>query len=133
MNGKLFSLEDANALLPLVRSIAKDAVARYRASKTAIAALHRLRAQSDGSDLTHQERLIGTHLEELRRLVDELDQLGCRLRDYEHGVVDFPAACLDESGFVVYCWMLGEDQVAHWHGEHEGYADRQLIAVGASS
>ena len=132
MNGQLFSLDEANRRLPLVRSITRDAVVRYCAAKEAIASLHRRRAQP-GADLARQERRIGTHLEELRRLVDELEQLGCRLRDYERGVVDFPAACLDDGGFVVYCWALGEDQVAHWHGEHESYGERRLVGAAAST
>ncbi|MHC4134506.1 MAG: DUF2203 family protein [Planctomycetota bacterium] len=136
MQARLFTLDEANRLLPLVRAIARDAVASYRAAKKAIHALQRSKAQpaAPTAEALRLEHRIETHLEELRRLVAEIDDLGCRLRDYERGAVDFPAAVLDAQGlFVVYCWALGERRVAHWHSEDEGYESRRLVGVAASA
>ncbi|MHC4547926.1 MAG: DUF2203 family protein [Planctomycetota bacterium] len=135
MHGKLFTLEEANRRLPLVRAIAGDAAWRYRVAKEAIRGLQRSRARprADREELARQERAIGRHLEELRMLVEELEALGCRLRDYERGAVDFPAARLDARGFVVYCWAPGEARVTHWHCAHEGHDERRLVGAAASA
>ncbi|MHC4818998.1 MAG: DUF2203 domain-containing protein [Planctomycetota bacterium] len=136
MHARLFTLDEANRLVPLVRSIARDAVASYRATRDAIRALQRLNARpaAPPADMERQERRIERHLEELRRLVAELDDLGCRLRDYERGAVDFPAAALDAQAlFVVYCWALGDRRVTHWHSEDEGHESRRLLGVEASA
>jgi hypothetical protein len=136
MPARLFTLDEANRLLPLVRAIVRDAVAAYRGTKEAIQALQRLKTPpvAPSAERERQERRIERHLEELRRLVAELEELGCRLRDYETGAVDFPAAALDAQGlFVVYCWAVGDDRVAHWHGEDEGYESRRLVGVEASA
>ena len=77
--------------------------------------------------------MIERHLCELKRLIDELEDLGCRLRDYEKGVVDFPAASMDADQFVFYCWILGEPEVSHWHTEEEGYDRRRLVGAEAST
>jgi hypothetical protein len=136
MQARFFTLDEANHLLPLVRVIARDAVASYRATKKAIQALQWLKEQPapEDAEVHRLEARVETHLEELRRLLAELDDLGCRLRDYERGAVDFPAALLDGRGlFVVWCWALGEDQVAHWHSEDEGYESRRLVGVEATA
>jgi len=136
MQARLFTLDEANRLLPLVRAIARDAATTYRATKEAIHALQRLKAPpaAPTAEVLPLEHRIEVHLEELRRLVAEIDDLGCRLRDYERGAVDFPAAVLDAQGlFVVYCWALGERRVAHWHSEDEGHESRRLVGVEASA
>lgn len=135
MNGKIFSLDDANRLLPLVRAVTRDAMRHYAAAKQAIDRLEALKRRRDaGSEdaargLALQDDAIARHLRELRRLIDEVEALGCHLRDYERGIVDFPAACLDEGGFVYYCWSIGEDRVTHWHSDAEGFEARRLVGA----
>lgn len=136
MQAQLFTLDEANRLLPLVRAIARDAAANYRATKQAIHALQQVKQQpaAPAAEVMRLEHRIESHLEELRRLVAELEDLGCRLRDYERGAVDFPAAVLDAQGqFVVYCWALGDGRVAHWHSEDEGHESRRLVGVESTA
>jgi hypothetical protein len=136
-NERIFTLEEANRVLPLVRSITRDAVRLYRMVKNEIRALGRRKAdRRAGSEVNLDEirRLdasIAAHLEELRRLIGELESLGCRLRDYERGVVDFPAATMDGDKFLFYCWMRGEAEVAHWHFEEEGFENRRALDTKA--
>jgi hypothetical protein len=125
MTGRLFTLDDANRALPLVRVIARDAVRRYRDAKAAISTLEKLKSDRRQGhpvpipELARLDRNIEAHLVELRRLIEELEALGCRLRDYDKGVVDFPAACLQGDSFVFWCWALGEERVEHCHTEDE--------------
>jgi hypothetical protein len=136
---KLFTLDEANRVLPLVRSITRDAVSRYRAVKSEINVLSSLNAQRAAGNevpdeaVDRQDQVIARKLYELQRLIDELEALGCRLRDYQKGVVDFPAALMHEDQFAFYCWILGDRHVAHWHSEEEGYDRRRLVSETAST
>lgn len=134
---RLFSITDANRMLPLVRSIVRDAVDRYAQVKRAIHLLARLQSAHQAGDpslagrIRRQDRRVEALLEDLQASVDELEDLGLRLRDYERGVVDFPAASLDRGQFIFYCWALGEDRVNHWHREAEGFRDRHRCPAAA--
>lgn len=136
MQSRLFTLAEANRILPLVRSITGEAVACYRQAKESIAALEVLKAAPGspraGEELDRRDAEVAHHLRQLQRLVGELEALGCRLRDYERGSVDFPAALVAEQGFVVWCWALGEPEVAHWHAEDEGYDARRALSADAA-
>ena len=56
---------------------------------------------------------------------DELEQIGCELKVYAIGLVDFPAY---RKGREVYlCWKLGEPAVAYWHELDSGYAGRRRV------
>ena len=133
MKGRLFSLSEANDVLPLVRSITRDAVQSYRAAKLAIRSWEWQRSQATGDVpaalMASHDRLISRHLEDLRRLTNELEGLGCYLRDFERGVVDFPAAAMGPDDFMFYCWVLGEDSILYWRGEEEAYADRHVVEL----
>ena len=133
MKGRLFTLSEANRVLPLVRSIVRDAVRRYSTAKSEIRTWEWLRGQQPSAEieahLARRDQRIARHLEDLRRLTEELESLGCHLRDFELGVVDFPASCLSNGPFVFYCWALGEDRVRHWRDEEEEFEERHLVAV----
>ena len=132
MNGRVFTLAEANRALPLVRVITRDAVQRYAAAKQEIRAWEELRGDvgRDGAALAEHDRKIAHELEHLRRLTEELEALGCRLRDFEKGAVDVPAACLGPGHFVYYSWAIGDKSVSHWRGEEEPFEHRHLVVVG---
>ncbi len=132
MAHRLFSLAEANRALPLVRAVTTDAVAAYRSAKEAIGALEVLRARqragwAQEGEVGEHERRIARRLARLKAFLVELTSLGVRLRDYERGVVDFPADLADGRGPVVFCWELGEDEVGHWHVAGEGDEERRLL------
>jgi hypothetical protein len=137
MSDRLFTLEEANGVLPLVRAIVRDAVRRYGCAKEEIRKLGAMRANvKEGhpvtlSELQGQDSRIELQLNELRRLLDELEALGCRLRDYERGVVDFPAAGMDGEHFYYWCWIVGDPTVCHWHREEESFDQRHPVGAPA--
>jgi hypothetical protein len=47
------------------------------------------------------------------------------LRDFETGLVDFPAVISGEE--VYLCWRLGEPDVAYWHRPDEGFGGRHPL------
>jgi hypothetical protein len=66
-------------------------------------------------------------MDHLSELVDELRVVGVELKDFEKGLVDFPA--VHEGREVFLCWHWGEDKVQTWHEIDAGYAGRQDVAL----
>lgn len=61
----------------------------------------------------------------LRSLIEQVQELGCLVKDLDMGLVDFPTSF---QGREVYlCWKLGEPSIAFWHGVDEGFAGRKPI------
>lgn len=130
----LFTARRANRALVLVRKITADIVARYlqlvdlRAQARAVVD----EADSD-SPLTRSdaEPALQTEIDHcldiLRGLNRELVGIGCILRDWRTGLVDFPAVY--QGRRVWLCWRLGEPSVAHWHEINEGFAARRAVAA----
>jgi hypothetical protein len=121
---KLFTIPEANALLPNVRTIvakiqqAHRKVSRYRddAKKAAEAA-----EQGGGGVPQGVEYAIA--LSELTVQLTELEGLGVQLKDFERGLVDFPS--LRDGRVVLLCWQMGEgDELEWWHDVDAGFAGR---------
>ncbi|HSR16231.1 MAG TPA: DUF2203 domain-containing protein, partial [Gemmatimonadales bacterium] len=62
----------------------------------------------------------------LDELLAELRAIGCELKDFEAGLVDFYA--LLEDRLVFLCWQLGEPGIGYWHEVDAGAAGRQPIS-----
>ena len=122
---RTFSLDEANAALPLVSRIARDVVelsARVREAQKD----HRQCSDADdaqGAEAAQNEFTKVTT--ELNECLSELDNVGCLLKDYDRGLIDFPSVRDDRIVFL--CWQLGEDTVEHWHETDAGFGGRQAI------
>ena len=57
--------------------------------------------------------------------IQKLEDLGCVLKDWTVGLIDFPAVRLGVR--VWLCWRSGEKKVEFWHGLHEGFAGRKPV------
>jgi hypothetical protein len=131
----LFSLDDANRALPLVRAIATDLVNEFRALRTAGRERRALEAEGAGAggerraaSLAETVNAASTRVEGYLR---ELAALGLEIRDLELGMVDFPTLMGPEPAFL--CWRLGEPAVAFWHSADKGHAERQPIAAAVAT
>ncbi len=125
---KLFSVEEANALLPTVRRIA-EAISRAHARLMQSQAEARLAAeaatQSGGGGMADGASYVASLVALAERAV-ELEALGVQLKDFERGLVDFPS--LRDGRVVLLCWQLGEgDRLEWWHETEAGFAGRQPL------
>ncbi|MBI4578168.1 MAG: DUF2203 domain-containing protein [Planctomycetes bacterium] len=120
-----FSVAEANRSLPLVRRIVADIVREYGRLRE----LDRLCRHHDaGGDPARAEdlrRQYASLTDRLSALREELEEIGCELKDYAAGLVDFPARIDDHD--LLLCWMLGEEKVSHWHEVGAGFAGRQPV------
>ncbi|MCA1564506.1 MAG: DUF2203 domain-containing protein [Acidobacteria bacterium] len=124
---KLFTLSEANAMLPTVRRIA---AAISRAHREIISLQDAARAAAENAPLGGGFMADGpqyvTDLIGLAERTSELEALGVQLKDYERGLLDFPS--MREGRVVLLCWQLGEgDRIEWWHDLETGFSGRQPI------
>jgi len=105
---RVFTVEQANKTLPLVRRIVDDVVAQHRRWRETIleldlvASASRLDEQSRAEELEQRALGLARELDGYQR---ELADLGIQLKDPRLGLVDFPAEL--DGRPVLLCWHLG--------------------------
>jgi hypothetical protein len=125
---KQFTVEQANATLPLVRRIVQDIVTQYRIWNEKLNEIDLVAASGRASDAAVADRLaseaqsIAREIESFRR---ELADLGIEMKDPGIGLIDFPSVMGNRQVFL--CWRLGEPEVGYWHEVNAGYAGRQPL------
>lgn len=122
---RLFTPDLANAALPLVRRIVQDIARTYREVHDLHSRVHALPESAGSSEAQQLLRERDRGVARLGVLQEELESVGCELKDPEGGLVDFPAR--REGGLVCLCWKLGEERVAYWHESHAGFVGRRPI------
>lgn len=126
----LFTVDEANQVLPLVRSIVRDVVEDFRHLRNAGRERRALEVESAGS------RSAERHIEALKDKVSgysariegylrELSDLGLEVRDLELGLVDFPSLIDGEPAYL--SWRMGEERVSWWHPADKGFSDRAPV------
>jgi hypothetical protein len=122
-----YTLEQANAVRGWVAERVKwvrDAHARLislgQQAREAIAALD---ANAGGS---YPGPDVARPLVELSRAVGELEAVDIVLRDFDRGLIDFPA--LRDGREVYLCWLVDdEDAIGFWHEPEAGFAGRRPL------
>lgn len=120
---RTFTVEQANATLPLLSRIVEDVQRTY----AQILELRRgLECPPQLAGKPHPlEQRYDEAMGRLGGLIDELHAIGVELKDFQKGIVDFPA---ERYGFpICLCWQQGEERVEHWHGVNEGRSMRRRV------
>jgi hypothetical protein len=113
---KLFSLQEANKLIPTVDTLLSD-------MQNAINDALRLRQEfTELKPSSLEARNLIQEMQFLGRVVNEnkaeLDKLGAFIQDIDTGKIDFPSQIGAE---VVYLtWQKGNDAITHYHRLNEG-------------
>ena len=121
---KYFTVSEANRALPYVSKIVTEVTECY---KQAVAIRNQIEQSQhqDDADRFHDE--YERAMDRLNGLLDEVRQVGVELKDFEKGLLDFPAV---HDGREVYlCWHSGEECVHSWHELDAGFAGRQDVSV----
>jgi hypothetical protein len=132
-NKKYFTPAQANAMLPLVRSIVKDICELAHGLRDRRARLNRLTQGGIGKGLITQDQLEEEQAawerdsERLQECVIELSGLGVEMKDLFTGLVDFPGFM--DGREVCLCWKLGEPRLDWWHETSAGFAGRQRLKM----
>ena len=114
---KVFTPQEANKRLPLVKQIVIDILAKGAELKT-------IMASGDGPE---QKRSYEKTMAQINGLVDELESLGCFYKDwnFDKGLVDFPSVIAGQE--VMLCWNGDESDIRWYHSVEEGYQGRRPI------
>ena len=131
-----FTVEKANAMLPLVGAITRDLV---ELSRDVLERQERIDHLTSGREMEpgdpYEDELdqVKQDLEKdkrrLREFTAELEHLGVAVTSATEGVVDFPSRL--DGRRVALCWQLGEAEVLHWHEPGAGFVDRRRLAAAS--
>jgi hypothetical protein len=130
---RFFTLHDARGELPRVERAIRDAVlsrSRYEEADKSIQTLTQRIMIMGGllvdraiAEETNSQR--ERSAERLKSALEEIQEIGCVVKDLDVGLVDFPTLLRGEE--VYLCWRMGEPDIEFWHGVHEGFAGRKPI------
>jgi len=130
---KTFTLQQAQALLPVLQSLIRRAVEGKKLVES---------VEKELQDLKHRVLLTGglmvdvvvvarrraesdKALQEIKDALAEIDAIGVQVKDLDIGLLDFP--CMLDGEIVLLCWKLGEEKIQYWHGLQEGYQGRKPV------
>ena len=128
---RTFTVDQANATLPLVKTILRDVM---RLEREVRHTRFRLKFINRGGDellymfegeILALERELANFESELDHYVSELLELGIEPEGLGLGLVDFPSQRQGETIFL--CWRYGESSVQFWHSLTGGFPNRAPI------
>ena len=130
---KRFTVAEAQGLIPKVDRLLRDAIDRKSEFDKAEGVLQSFteRAMMLGGVLVDRNRAFEMRnrreaaVAHLREAIEEIQQLGCLVKDLDTGLIDFPTMLRGEE--VYLCWKLGEPAIGFWHGVDEGFRGRKAI------
>ena len=122
---KLFTVEEANSLLPRLREILEDVSLHRDALRERAPHLEPIlrAAGANGGGRVGSE--YGVEAYNLYLAIEAIRELGVVLKDLDVGLLDFPH---EREGRIVFlCWHPPEERVGYWHEIEAGYAGRQPL------
>ncbi|MEW6047665.1 MAG: DUF2203 domain-containing protein [Bacillota bacterium] len=130
---RLFTVAEANAMLPYLTEAMTELQRLYRESKAAHREVQLCEAVGRGPEgawimaVDHEQasRRLEQAVDRMKSLIEEVHSYGCQIKHLEVGLVDFPARLFGQD--VLFCWKLGESSVQYYHGPSDGYAGRRRI------
>jgi hypothetical protein len=129
-----FTPEEANDELEHVRPLVEQLVATRQEHAAALERQEELEGKIRGNgggippaELAQATAEVDAVARRLARLVDEITAHGAQVKDLDSGLIDFPARRRGET--VLLCWQLGEDEIAWWHREDDGFTGRRPLPL----
>ena len=134
MYSRLFTVNEANELLPRLRPLVERILENIRRLKSVSeTVIRREQLDPEAPDLMEQLRRDGEVtklISQVQEWVEEINGHGCVCKGVEQGLIDFP--CMLGAEVVFLCWQLGEPTVGFWHRIEDGFAGRKpLLDDGA--
>lgn len=134
MPPKLFTLEQANALIPVLQPILERLQPKAREAREKHAEIEALLEQApsgNGHSMGREAKAaalradLESFVNEIEQGVEEMQSHGCEVKDVESRLLDFRSLRGDR---VVYlCWRLGETEITAWHELDTGFRGRQPL------
>lgn len=122
-----YTVDGANRALPYVRSVIAE-VREVYAELQRLGKAHNELPRADERGRADMKETIARHARRVGECQEELRKIGVEVKDYEAGLVDFPAEF--EGRTILLCWKDGEEAVGHWHESADGFPGRQSVPSG---
>lgn len=130
---KIFTLEEAQAVLPVVEALLKRALAARRSSVEIEEELQHLKQRIfvsggmrvDVLSVVRRRDDLRLYEQQVEETVAEINAIGVEVKDLAAGLLDFP--CMLDSEVVLLCWRQGESRITHWHTQQDGFRGRKPI------
>ena len=122
MTEKLYTVADANALLPYLAPTLVELREKYEEAvqiREKVAGI----AATNGWSPTREDW--SRTLARVAELLDRIQGWEVQLRDVSTGLVDFPSVIAGDPAWL--CWRLGEEEVSYWHPTDEGFDSRRPL------
>jgi hypothetical protein len=130
---KLFTLDEAQNLLPIAESLLNRALEARQAAEELddelTSLMRRIVAQGgmqvNAADVQRRRTTLESLIQRAKDSLQELDAIGVQVKDLDSGLLDFP--CDLEGETVLLCWKRGEPRIGFWHRMEDGFRGRQPI------
>lgn len=124
---KYFTIEEAEKLLPKIEKLLK----RSLHLEKAIELLNTVELEVEEENYSHLRYVTRLNKEfhklsyEFYKKIDELESLGCLVKDLDLGLIDFYFRF--ENRDILLCWKFGEKEIKYWHETYVGFQGRKPI------
>ena len=128
---RIFSVSQANATLPLVKSIMKDIVELSQQvfqtrRRLDYLAAHRAKGlEYYDEELIEMTRLVEEDEQRLSELISEINELGIEVANMTGGEVEFPSMRGNEP--VILYWQMEDHEISWWYPANADKSERRPI------
>ena len=130
---KTFTLEEAQALLPVVESLLERAISAKEEAERLGGEIQALRQRIfmsggmtiDVAGVARNRTEAEAQVQRAKDALAEMDAIGVQVKDLDTGLLDFP--CRIDGDVVLLCWRRGETRIDYWHTVDAGFRGRQPL------
>ena len=128
MAKKYFTIENAQKQIPRI----KKSLSKLQNLKKAIEAIQSIKidpSEIEFNEFTETNTKLNKEFHKLSyefyKELEQLENIGCLLKDLERGLIDFYYRF--EGRDIFLCWKLGDGDIKAWHEIDAGFAGRNKI------
>jgi hypothetical protein len=125
INPRYFSLEEANAILPVLRLLLEQLLQIRQEILNLQPQVWPALAKAAGNGGNQPAGVLEKEFARLDAIVRQIQATGAILKDLNIGLLDFLSL---RGGREIYlCWRYGEAEIYYWHDLDAGYGGRQPL------
>lgn len=132
MDPKIFTVEEANRLLPKIQEslkVLRTLREAIESKKVEMDLLEIVGVPKSGisveTDMPKEMAVLNELAMKFNGQLEALEDMGCQIKELDKGLVDFFSV---RGGRLVYlCWKEGEEAIHYWHTLDGGFAGRQPL------
>lgn len=119
---RLFTLDEANALVPELTLLIERIQRTYRALLGQLAERGLAPDDLEQALQVPENQPLQALLDEITACIAVIEGHGCHFKGLDLGLVDFPSLIGNKVAYL--CWQYGEERVAFWHSLEDGFRGR---------